>query len=258
MRSFEDVLREATSSGLRGWDFSAIEGRVVRQGAPWSYLDRVRELASGAGVMVDLGTGGGEVLSQVTPPPRMLVATEGYMPNVPVAAERLRPLGIFVVAYEGSPDNADQNRSTPQTLPFRDEAFDAVIDRHEAFNASDVTRVLKRGGVFYTQQVGARDCVELCDALGGVTPQRAPTLAEYVEQLTAAGLELREARESFAAKTFTDSAALLFYVLAIPWAFVGFSLETHRDALRRIHEQTERDGGFTTNEHRLLFEAVKP
>jgi hypothetical protein len=258
MRSFDDVLAESTAQDFTGWDFSLIEDRIERQGEPWSYTDRVNELAFGAEVMVDLGTGGGEFLSRVSPRPRVLIATEGFMPNVPVAAARLQPLGIPVIAYEGSPDNVDQDRSTPQTLPFTDDAFDVVIDRHEAFNAPDVARVLRRGGTFLTQQVGARDCIELCDALGGVMPQHAPSVDAYRGQLTDAGLDVIDARESFGAKTFRDSGALLYYVLAIPWAFVGFSLESHRDALRAIHDRTTRDGGFLTNEHRLLLEARKP
>ncbi len=256
MRSFEEVLDEALSHEFTGWDFSRIASRVIREGTPWSYRDRVNALAASADALVDLGTGGGEFLSVVTPRPRLLVATEGYMPNVPVAAQRLRPLGIHVVAYEGSPDNVDQDRNTPRTLPFTAESFDVVIDRHEAFNAPDVARVLKHGGTFYTQQVGGGDCIELCEALGAA-PQPAPSKDSYAEQLTAAGLDVRDARESYAAKRFTDSGALLSYILAIPWAFVGFSLETHREALREIHDRTEREDGFVTNEHRLLFEAAK-
>jgi len=66
------------------------------------------------------------------------------------------------------------------------------------------------------------------------------------------------ASEAFCAKTFLDVGALLSYVLPIPWAFEGFSMDTHRDPLREIHERIERDGGFTAYEHRLLFEATKP
>ncbi|HKF19614.1 MAG TPA: hypothetical protein VKF14_20815 [Candidatus Dormibacteraeota bacterium] len=35
-------------------------------------------------------------------------------------------------------------------LPFRDGAFALVIDRHEAFNAREVARVLAPDGVFIT------------------------------------------------------------------------------------------------------------
>src|SRR5947207_2122871 len=100
MRAFEDVLAEAASTDFTGWDFGAIEDRVVREGVPWDYTTRCNDLAAHADTLVDLGTGGGEFLSEISPRPRLLVATEGWMPNVPVAAGRLRPLGIHVVAYE--------------------------------------------------------------------------------------------------------------------------------------------------------------
>jgi SAM-dependent methyltransferase len=255
MPTFEAYVDEALATPFEGWDFSFIEDRIVREGTPWSYAERVAELAADASVMVDLGTGGGEFLSRVSPRPPVLIATEGYMPNVPVAARLLRPLGIHVLAYEGSPDNADQDRSTPETLPFRDATLDVVIDQHEAFNARDVARVLTDGGTFLTQQVGGRDCIELCEALGDVTPQPAPFgIAEYADQFAGAGLEIVDAREAFSAKTFLDVGAVLYYVNAIPWAFVGFSLDRHREALRRIHEE----GPLTCHEHRLLFEVRKP
>jgi SAM-dependent methyltransferase len=255
MRSFEELVDEAASHEFTGWDFSFIADRVVREGTPWDYTARVNELASGSTSMLDLGTGGGEFFSEVSPRPPLMVATESYAPNVAVAAGRLTAVGAHVVAAEGAHDNAEQafdDRSGP--LPFRDAAFDVVIDRHTAFRATEVAGVLTPGGTFYTQQVGARDCIELCEALGGVTPCPAPSVDRYVEQLTRAGLEIVVAREAFCAKTFLDVGALLGYVLPIPWAFRGFSLETHLEALRTIHER----GPFTCSEHRLLFEARKP
>lgn len=254
MPTFDDLLDESLATPFQGWDFSRIEGRVVREGMPWDYTGRVNELAARADSLVDLGTGGGEFVADITPHSRLTVATEGWRPNVPVAAERLRPIGLHVVAYDGAPDNAEQNASTEQNLPFRDGSFDIVIDRHEAFFAPDVARILKPGGTFLTQQVGGRDCIELCDALGGVTPQRAPSLEQYVDQLTSAGFDVRDARECHPAKTFMDSGALLYYLRAIPWAFVGFSFDTHRERLREIHDRAP----FTCHEHRLYLEAVKP
>jgi len=121
-----------------------------------------------------------------------------------------------------------------------------------------VARVLKPDGTFLTQQVGGLDCIELCEALGSVRTQHLPSLDDCAQQIASGGLEIVDAREAFSAKTFLDIGAILYYVLAIPWAFVGFSLETHRDTLREIHERTVRDGGFTVHEHRLLFEARKP
>jgi SAM-dependent methyltransferase len=259
MRTFEDLVAEASAHDFTGWDFSFVEDRIVRAGTPWDYGRRVNELAAGARTLVDLGTGGGEFLSGIDPLPPCTVATESYMRNVPVAGKRLAHVGAYVVASPGANDNARQapaDESGP--LPFRDDSIDVVIDRHTAFRAAEVARVLRAGGAFLTQQVGTRDCIELCDALGGVTPCLSPSVDEYRRQLDDAGFDIHIASEAFCAKTFLDVGALLSYVLPIPWAFVGFSMDTHRDRLRDIHERIERDGGFTTYEHRLLFEATKP
>ena len=59
---------------------------------------------------LDIETGGGEVLATVAPPHRpLLVATEGWLPNVVVGRHALRPLGARVVAVADAP-----------TLPFAD------------------------------------------------------------------------------------------------------------------------------------------
>ena len=84
-----------------GWDFSHIDGRAIEDPLPWSYLDIVRSRLMGARSLLDLGTGGGEVLSRLQDafPPRV-VAAEAYEPNVGVARGRLAPLGVDVVTYE--------------------------------------------------------------------------------------------------------------------------------------------------------------
>jgi hypothetical protein len=43
--------------------------------------------------MLDLQSGGGELLAGLPTLPPLMVATEGYTPNVAVAARRLRPRG---------------------------------------------------------------------------------------------------------------------------------------------------------------------
>src|ERR1051325_3064952 len=108
MRTFEDLVAEAQAHDFSGWDFSFIEHRVVRAGTPWDYGRRVNELAAHARTLLDLGTGGGEFLSVVSPLPPLTVATESYMPNVPVAAKRLAGVGAFTVASPGASDNAQQ------------------------------------------------------------------------------------------------------------------------------------------------------
>jgi SAM-dependent methyltransferase len=115
-------------------------------------------------------------------------ATEAYPPNLPVAAARLGPLGVRVVAVEED-----------ARLPLPDAHFDLVINRHESFDPHEVRRILKPGGRFITQQVGGQDNVELNQAL-----QETVTLsygawnaAEAVRQLRDAGLAVLDEREAF-------------------------------------------------------------
>ncbi len=44
---------------------------------------------------------------------------------------------------------------TSGDVPFRDACFDLVINRHEAFEAEEVARVLAAGGRFLTQQASS-------------------------------------------------------------------------------------------------------
>ena len=54
-------------------------------------------------------------------------------------------------------------------LPFGDYEFDIVINRHGDFNAKEIHRVLKCGGIFITEQVGAENDRELVELLLGKT-----------------------------------------------------------------------------------------
>jgi hypothetical protein len=90
-------IEEAFQVPIRGWDFSWLQGRAHETPPPWSYTGIVRAALEHARVSLDIDTGGGEFIERLAPVPGFLVATEGYAPNVPVAARRLAPLGVAVV-----------------------------------------------------------------------------------------------------------------------------------------------------------------
>jgi SAM-dependent methyltransferase len=222
--TFDELLEDVRNRSLEGWDFSFLEGRF-----------------------------------EVEPRPTLTVATEGWMPNVPVADANLRPRGIHLVAVEGAPDNAVQRFTDVEgRLPFGSAVFDVVIDRHEAFRATEVARILEPGGRFLTQQVGSRNEMELNEALGGeVMPCLSPTLEEYVAQLERAGLEVVDAREAFPAKRYFDVGAVVALLLMVPWQYEGFDLGAHRDRLFSIHRTIAERGAFIVHHHRFLLEAAR-
>ncbi len=148
--SFDQWLNEAACTPLVGWDLSFLQGRCLETSPSWDFRSRIQALLPRASAMLDMGTGGGEFLQSLGSLPADTIATEGYEPNVTVASRNLRPLGIPVVDI-----------STGPSLPFPDNRFDLVMNRHEAFEASDVARVLKSKGCFITQQVGGQDMIGL-------------------------------------------------------------------------------------------------
>ena len=117
---FDRLVAEAEAASFSGWDFSWLDGRWIDSSPPWDYRQRVLAALPGVQSLLDMGTGGGEMLASLAPLPPDAWATENYPPNMPIARGRLEPLGVHVAT--GVADEA---------LPFPDERFDLVINRHE-------------------------------------------------------------------------------------------------------------------------------
>ncbi|CAN5579562.1 class I SAM-dependent methyltransferase [soil metagenome] len=238
MPSAAELLREAGAAGLRGWDFGWIADRVRTVEPPWDFGAMSEALLGDGQVRVglDMETGGGERLARLRWWAPLMVATEAWLPNVPVAAERLAPCGVRVVLDEGAVDNVEQadGRSTGR-LPFRTGAFDVVINRHGAFVAAEVARVLRPGGTFLTQQEDSASA--RFHHLLGLEPPTAPVfdLDLATAQVTAAGLVVEETDRGQVLSTFADIGALAWYLRMVPWCVPGFTIGAHEAALAQLH-----------------------
>jgi SAM-dependent methyltransferase len=135
LRPYVERARRAT-----GWSFD-VHARVLESRA-WDYDQHARDLLSRASVALDIGTGGGKRFYGYCESYRgRAVATEGWHINAPIASRTLRPLGIELVHC------ADTH------LPFMDGVFDTILNRHSGFSPEEIGRLLKPGGIFYTEQV---------------------------------------------------------------------------------------------------------
>src|SRR5690606_12581277 len=141
-------------------------------------------------------------------------------PNFPIARERLAPLGIEVHTVE---DDA--------SLPFPDNSFDLVINRHESYAVSEVERILKPGGHFITQQVGGDNDNELNRLLGAPANDEYAhwNLAYAVNEFTGSDLEVIWRAESEVPTRFYDIGAVVYYLQAVPWQIPDFSVDAYRD-----------------------------
>lgn len=256
MPTFEQLAAEAQDAPFSGWDFSWLAARSTDEPLPWSYRSELARRAAGARRMLDMGTGGGEFLSRLAVRSPRTVATEGWPPNVPVAGRRLRPLGIPVVQDEGAADNVAEDPSRGR-LPFRDGAFELVANRHEAFLAAEVSRVLAPGGTFITQQVDTYSYDELYRLLGLPVPDQPETWLPLARrQLRDAGLSVLVARAGEERQHFRDMAGIIYYLRVISWAVPECSFERYAGRLRKLHE-TEEAWPVTVRQRRFLVIAAK-
>jgi SAM-dependent methyltransferase len=248
--SFDALVQAADQAPIDGWDFSWLEGRATEARPSWRYSERVAERAEHAERMLDLQSGGGELLAGLPALPSLMVATEGYPPNVVVAARRLVPRGAWVVATE----------SDRQALPFPRDTFDLVTSRHPVATWwQEIARVLRPGGTYFSQQVGPDSVRELSEFLMGPLPPGSARDPERARQAAeAAGLVVQDLRGARLRTVFFDIGAVVYFLRLVIWIVPGFTVAAYRDRLRTLHDQIERDGTFVAHATRFLIEAKKP
>lgn len=233
---------------IRGWDFSHIEGRYTEEALPWDYRETILRYLRPGMKLLDIDTGGGEFLLQLGHPYRNTAATENYPPNVTLCAQTLLPLGIDFRPGDGT-----------KALPFPDGSFDMVIDRHGDLDPADIYRLLKPGGLFITQQVGARNDRELVELLCGETEIPFPELYLGIvsQKLMDAGFAILEGEECFRSIRFFDVGALVWFARIIRWEFPGFSVDTHLERLLNAQRLLDENGCIVGRIHRFLLVAKK-
>ena len=67
-----------------GWNLSGVKPKLLDPGPPWKYEDLIREYAEDKKQALDMGTGGGELLSQMRHAlPQRTIATEEWKSMLP-------------------------------------------------------------------------------------------------------------------------------------------------------------------------------
>lgn len=249
---FEELVEEGASVSLDGWDFSWFAGRATEERPSWGYASMVAALLSAATAALEVDTGGGEVfawaLEQATARPARLVATESWEPNLEVARRKLERFGVLVERVD---------KDAP--LPFEDSGFDLVVSRHPvATTWGEVGRVLREGGTFCSQQVGAGSNRELTDYLMG--PQKVHTArsaSRAVHAVERAGLAVTDLREASLRVEFFDVGAVVHFLRKVPWTVPDFTVERYRDRLLALHHEIEQHGSFVCHSKRFLLRATR-
>ena len=250
MRDFEELVAEAEAVSVEGWDFSWLDGRATEQRPSWGYARAMGERLARAEAALDVQTGGGEVLADAPVLPRLTAATESWPPNLAKATALLHPRGVAVVADEDEPP-----------LPFAAEVFDFVVSRHPVTTWwGEISRVLRPGGTYFSQQVGPASVFELVEHFLGPQPpevrnRRDPEEARAAAE--AAGLEVVDLRSESLRTEFFDIGAVIYFLRKVIWMVPGFTADRYRTELRALHDRIAAEGPFVAHTARFLIEARK-
>lgn len=246
---FEFLIEEG-SKPFSGWDFSYIcdTGRMVESPLTWSYTSKILMKLRNVNSLLDMGTGGGEFLSLLKPLPEFTCATEAYKPNVLIAKQNLEHLGVKV--FEIKDDHE---------LPFDNNHFEMIINKHEAYCAKEVFRILRPECQFITQQIGGINDIELNKLLGakedfGMTYWN---LEYAVNELKKVGFKIIEQKEYFPSTRFFDVGAIIYYLKAIPWQIPDFTIEKYFEGLNKIHNVIQEEGYIDIKSHRFFIVSQK-
>lgn len=234
---------------IHGWDFSHIHGRYEEEyDLPWDYEAIVKEYLSENLNILDYDTGGGEFLLSLNHPYHKTSATEGFKPNVELCKETLLPLGINF-----------KECNNPAAIPFEDETFDLIINRHGSFDANEIYRLLRKGGVFITQQVGGDNDRELVEMVLPKAKKPFPHLNLKVQRkvFEDAGFSIIQAKEAYGTIKFYDVGAFVWFARIIEWEFPKFSVDSCFKKLLRMQKIIKEKGKVEGTTHRYLLVAKK-
>lgn len=251
MRSYDELIDEAATVDVSGWDFSWLNGRATEERPGWGYS---RLLATALGEVdsaLDLQTGGGEVLDEAPQLPAHMAATEGWPPNVRVARNRLGQRGVQVVEV-----------GVDGPLPWPDASFELVSARHPVRTPwREIGRVLRPGGRYLAQHVGPSSAFELIEWFLGPLPAQvheARHLRHDRAGAVAAGLLVDEIRNARCRMEFFDIGAVVYILRKCVWWVPDFTVERYDAELRELDARIRREGSFVAHSTRLLVRAHRP
>lgn len=249
--TFDEEIAEGLAVPTDGWDFSWFAGRATEERPGWGYVRLCGERLGQVDSVLDVDTGGGEVLAEALGlaerVPGTVRATESWAPNYELASAALAPFGGVVSLVDGP--------TAP--LPFDDGSFGLVASRHPvSFPYAEAARVLAPGGTLLVQEVGAGSNRALYEFLMGPQINRD---AEYLDDVRAqvadVGLDLVRLQDVLTRVEFFDLAAVVHFLRKVLWTVPDFSVEKYGDRLRALREHIAEHGSFVCHSRRTLVEA---
>ncbi|HFU7068992.1 class I SAM-dependent methyltransferase [Bacillus cereus] len=234
---------------LNGWDFSKIKCETV--GEIWDFYGEVKERCKSSDILLDVGTGGGENVLNIASSAKLLIGIDNSNSMIETAHSNLKKSGVQNVEFLQMGSGA---------LTFPHAHFDIASSCHAPFAATELSKVMKKGAFFLTQQVSEHDKLNLKETFGRgqCLGERDGTLKEkYMGELIYAGFELVQVREYDVTDYYSTPEDLIFLLKHTPIIPRFGEEEEDFTILQKFIETNSSEKGIRTNSKRFMIIAVK-
>jgi hypothetical protein len=249
VRTFNELLLEASAIEVSGWSFDWLNGRATEERPPWGYSGLIASRLPQVVSALDIDTGGGEIIAELPVLPSRMVVTERWPPNAERARNLLAPRGVEVVGVDAG-----------RPLPFPDASFEMVTSRHPVSpDWREIARVLVDGGTYLAQHVGPASAFELIEWFLGPPPSQRLGRDPHreAEAARAAALQIVNLRTARCRMEFFDIGAVVYILRKCVWWVPDFTVERYREALLRLDSHIREHGAFVAHSTRTLIEATR-
>ena len=186
-----------------------------------------------------------------------------------LAAEAVRGTTAVLEVASGGPSleadgftlvGLDPDVEDATHLPYPERCFDVVVDRHGGYDAVEVARVLRPGGVLLTDQLAGDDVVDLHAVFGAPLPRPHLTADARADELADLGLDVTRRETWHGPLAFDDVAALTSYLTLVPWRSpADFSVDGYANTLIYLHMRAPAWGQpLVFTQSRFLLRAERP
>ena len=148
--NYKDVAKE------QGWNFNYITP-TVEYTTDYDYYKEVVKEIKPTTIMLDIGCGSGEKAVRYFSNAQKIIMLD----NEPEMFNRVKMNVDKILSPKEQNKFETKLANCNGTLEFPDEYFDLVVSRHCGGNMSEVYRILKKGGIFISEDVDHEDCLEL-------------------------------------------------------------------------------------------------
>ncbi|MBU1864020.1 MAG: class I SAM-dependent methyltransferase [Candidatus Omnitrophica bacterium] len=232
-----------------GWDFSKV--RHTSEGVEWELYDEVIKRCKKPDILLDVGTGGGEKVLKIAQNLQLVIGIDISDGMIDTARKNL---------LRSEVKNARFFVMDGENIKFPDNMFNMISCRHSDFSPTETFRLLDKGGIFLSQQVGEADKKNIKESFGrgqafGVEDGTA--MKDYASRLKAAGFSRVETLEYDATEHYERPEDLIFLLKHTPTVTNFGQDSSDFEKLEDFIKQNISDRGIKTNSKRYMLIAEK-